>query len=41
MFTDIGFQFAIWNLQLWIKLLPDFLDGPLKHALEHLQSFMM
>ena len=41
MFDVIGIEFAIWNLQLWIGLLPDFLDGPLRHALEHLQSFML
>ena len=40
MFTEFGIQFAIWNLQLWIKLLPDFLDGPLRHALEHLLSLL-
>jgi len=40
MFAEFGFQFAIWHLQLWVKLLPAFLEGPFIHAIEHLQSFI-
>ena len=34
------FQLIIWNLELWVKLLPWPLDWPLQFTIEHLQSII-